>query len=165
MKNMLHLSLALMLIAFITGAFNFARMYKTGEIEKIYATQDETPQAALIHKVAVQLPETPAEPSTSPAGSDGTDDQQKTDAAVINHPNATVDPADIAPGGGGVRADTNSYAAATGVSDPVHITSKLRVTKKLPKLSYKSFSRARMPDEEEVIELDPETPFDSTTVK
>ena len=56
MKNMLHISLALMLIAGSAGAIDFVRMFRTGEIDKIYSHDEPVKKKSVAHTAAVITP-------------------------------------------------------------------------------------------------------------
>lgn len=56
MKTMLHISLALMLIAGSAGAIDFVRMFKSGEIDKIYSHDEPIKQKPVAHQATVISP-------------------------------------------------------------------------------------------------------------
>lgn len=53
MKTMLHLSIALMLIAGSAGVIDFVKMFRTGEIDKIYSHEGPVKKTTVAHKASI----------------------------------------------------------------------------------------------------------------
>ncbi|MCW5907085.1 MAG: hypothetical protein KIS94_04445 [Chitinophagales bacterium] len=58
MKTLLHFSVALMLIAGTAGTIDFLKMFKSGELDKIYTHEQPLHIASVAHHAAIETPTT-----------------------------------------------------------------------------------------------------------